>query len=334
MSSPEFTPNDSPGTSTLQRVAIGLGTVIVVALTVLAAIFLALQDLPGQPTSVAAGTPTLTRAATPAVINPPASPTAVVIPPTDTPQPTSIPPTPSATPQPPVENTPTPTTEPQSTSTPPPATATPEPPTPTAVPPTATPAPPPPAATQPGGVCQPPASWVSYVVQTGDTLNTLAERTNVSVYDLQQVNCLESYTILPGQTVYLPFTPPTPTATYTPTPITPTPTPTRTGTPTPTPYPPEIFSTEPTQGVNDEEITIAVLGRNFRPDEPGFRVELRNGGTKYSLALGNLKTGTGFEAIVPVGVVPGTYDLWVINPDDQFDTERSAYTSLAPTPSP
>ena len=82
------------------------------------------------------------------------------------------------------------------------------------------------------------------------------------------------------------------------------------------------------------EITIAVLGRNFRPDEPGFRVELRNGGTKYSLALGNLKTGTGFEAIVPVGVVPGTYDLWVINPDDQFDTERSAYTSLAPTPSP
>jgi hypothetical protein len=169
---------------------------------------------------------------------------------------------------------------------------------------------------------------VIYEVKIGDTLNSLAERTNTSVYELQRVNCLDTFTVQSGDKVYLPFTPPTPTATNTPTPVTPTPTPTRTGTPTPTPRAPEIFSSEPTSGGNSKEVIIAVQGRYFQSDQEDFRVELRTGGTKQKLVLGDLVTSTSFEARVPTGLAAGTYDLWVINSDDQFDIRRSAYTSI------
>jgi hypothetical protein len=168
------------------------------------------------------------------------------------------------------------------------------------------------------------------VVQLGDTLNSLALRTNTSVYELNQVNCLEIFTLEIGQTIYLPFTPPTPTITYTPTPRTPTPTPSRTGTPTPTPRPPEIFNNFPESGLTTEEVIMAVQGRNFEPDEAGFRVELRAGGAREILELGELRTTTSFEAFVPAGLPINTYDLWVINPDDQFDIRSSAYTVLPP----
>ncbi|MBN1219677.1 MAG: LysM peptidoglycan-binding domain-containing protein [Anaerolineae bacterium] len=280
---------------------------------------------PEQSTAVAVSTPpTVLPVVTPTPTSP-ASPTSpVVVAATDTPTATPIP---SATPLPPTE-------KPTDTPTIPTATSTALPPTSTATPtpeiPTPTPEPPPPP--QPTASCPPPAGWVSYQVQVGDTLNSLGERTNTTVNNLYQANCLDSFTILPGQVIYLPFIPPTPTVTNTPTPVTPTPTPTRTGTPTATPYPPEIFGNEPTSGTNANEVVLAVLGRYFQPHETGFRVELRLGTEKMPLALGELKTSSGFEALVPIGLPPGTYDLWVINPDDQFDTRRSAYTSLAASP--
>jgi LysM repeat protein len=331
VSLPEYPSDESTTTTPLQRIAIAVGTLIVVALTVVAAIFLAVGDLPNeQPTVVVIGTPTglLPTATQPAI--PLVSPTAEVVLPTSTPLATSTPSaTPSATPLPP---------EPTATSVPPTATDTPlpSPPTFTSTPTpsvTLTPTPTESApATSTGGVCQPPPTWVAYAVKPGDTLNVLAERTNVSVNDLQRVNCLDTFTLQVGQTVYLPFTPPTSTVTPTPTPKTPTPTPTPTGTPTATPRPPEIFSSEPDSGVNSNEIIIAIQGRNFQPESDGFRVELRTGGVKQNLLLGDLVTSTSFEAKVPLGLPPGTYDLWVINPDDQFDIRESAYTSITPTP--
>ncbi len=322
MASPEL-PSSESKRSVLKNLAVGAGTLAVVALTVLAAVFLALHDSPQeQSTVVAVNTPTIIRPTITPTAIPPISPTAVV--PTDTP---TIAPTPSATPLPPTEQ---PTATPEmptatSTSLPPTSTATLTPEIPT---PTPEPTPPP----QPTASCPPPQGWVPYEVQVGDTLNRLAERTNTTVNELYQVNCLESYTILPRQIIYLPFIPPTPTVTTTPTPVTPTPTPTRTGTPTATPYPPEIFSNEPTSGTNTAEVIMAVLGRYFQPQEDGFRVELRLGTERMPLTLGQLKTSSGFEAVVPIGLPPGTYDLWVINPDDQFDTRRSAYTSIAASP--
>lgn len=329
MSAPEPL-NDSSTSSPLQRLAIILGTLVVIILTILAAVVLALRDLPQQE-----ATPTVAVVINP-VVSPPVFTATPLLP---TPLPTQLTETPSPTPTvvptqaPPA--TPTPTLEP--TQTPLPPTDTPQPvftPTPQVVFATATPLPQPPvvAPQPPAGrtVCQPPPEWVPYVVQLGDTLNSLALRTNSSVYDLQQVNCLEVFTLEIGQTIYLPFTPPTPTITYTPTPRTPTPTPSRTGTPTPTPRPPEIFSNFPESGRTTEEITVAVQGRNFQPDDAGFRVELRTGGTREILELGDLRTTTSFEVTVPAGLAVNTYDLWVINPDDQFDIRSSAYTVLPP----
>lgn len=301
----------------MQRLLIAIGTLVVVALTVVAAILLAVRN----PESPVAETPVATPTTVAAIIS---SPTPTLLPPaTNT---ATVAPSPSPTPL-PVEvatNTPQP---------PPPATDTPVPPPPTPAPtftpiivivtPTPLPATEPSAAPVPGGTpeaCQAPSNWTSYVVQVGDTLNSLAERTNVSVYDLQQVNCFTNLTVQPGQTIYLPFTPPTPTVTPTGTPVTPSPTPTLTGTPTATPRAPEIFTAEPSV----DRTTIFVVGRNFDVNENGFRVELRGGSGTIRLGLGNLRSSTSFEAVpTPQATLPsGSHDLRVINPDGQFDVLR------------
>jgi hypothetical protein len=160
----------------------------------------------------------------------------------------------------------------------------------------------------------------------------------MSVKELYDANCLDSFTVFPGQMIYLPFIPPTPTPTNTFTPVTPTQTrtptatPTRTETPTATPRAPEIISSEPDQGSVSEEVIIAIQGRYFQPDQEGFTAELRTGGRIQSLILGDLATSTGFEARVPKDIPPGLYDLWVINPDSQFDVRKEAYEALEVTP--
>ncbi len=106
---------------------------------------------------------------------------------------------------------------------------------------TPTPPPPPP--------CGPPPGWVQYVVQPGDTLNSLAARTNTTVYAIAQASCLTRNVIHAGQVVWLPYLPPPPaptlppTATYTPHPtppptLAPTPSNTPVATFTPTSQPP------------------------------------------------------------------------------------------------
>ena len=62
-------------------------------------------------------------------------------------------------------------------------------------------------------VPQTPPGWVTYVVQRGDTLSSLARRTGTTVARLQEVNCLSSTQIYIGQRLSVPRTvsPPTPT---------------------------------------------------------------------------------------------------------------------------
>jgi LysM repeat protein len=79
--------------------------------------------------------------------------------------------------------------------------------------------------------CGPPAGWVRYTVQFGDTLWNLSYRLGVSMEAIKQGNCLYGYTLRLGQPLYLPSIPPTLTPT---TPPIHTLTPTITGTPTPT----------------------------------------------------------------------------------------------------
>ncbi len=92
-------------------------------------------------------------------------------------------------------------------------------------------------------LCGPPPSWILYTIRLGDTLFSLADYYDVTVYDLQVANCLTGTLIIAGQSLYVPNlptptypVPPTSTATRTPT-LTSTMLPTNTATPVPTETP-------------------------------------------------------------------------------------------------
>jgi LysM repeat protein len=89
--------------------------------------------------------------------------------------------------------------------------------------------------------CGPPAGWVVYIVQPGDTLFRLSQTLGVTVGQLQRANCLGGSTLLKaGQRLYVPFLPVS--ATRTPTP---TPTPSRSPAPSATPRPSQTPSEPP-----------------------------------------------------------------------------------------
>lgn len=315
------TGNDNETTSPLQKVLIGGATLIVVILTVVAAAFLAMQESPtDETTPVAQISPTVTNTVDTLA---PTSTSTPVPPPTETPLETATA-TPSATPQEPP--TAVPATD---TPAPVPPTFTPSPvvvelPTDTPVPP-----PPPPTRAPEGGVCQPPADWVTYKVEVGDTLNSLSKRTGVTVFDLQQVNCLETFTIMPGDIIYLPYAPPTPTVTSTPTATgTRRPTPVRTS----TPIAPRIQ--DALVRVNEEVISVFVAGENFQSRSAGFRAELV-GLTTILLELGEARTTTSFEAYAPADELQlSRYDLVVTNPDGHQDTRENVWPKSDSTPVP
>jgi hypothetical protein len=55
--------------------------------------------------------------------------------------------------------------------------------------------------------CPLPLGWLSYSIQSGDTLVSLATHYRISVAELQQANCLESEGVLPGVSIYVPLLP-------------------------------------------------------------------------------------------------------------------------------
>ncbi|MGD1996168.1 MAG: LysM peptidoglycan-binding domain-containing protein [Anaerolineae bacterium] len=90
--------------------------------------------------------------------------------------------------------------------------------------------------------CGPPAGWIIYTVQPGDTLWNISRRVGVSMEEVRQANCLVGYILRLGQPLYLPVYPPTLTPTIT---RSPTWTPTGTATPCPTPtWPPPPAPTD------------------------------------------------------------------------------------------
>jgi LysM repeat protein len=59
--------------------------------------------------------------------------------------------------------------------------------------------------TTPAIACTPPAGWVSYTVQAGDTLSTLAATYAIPVAQLIAANCLTNADVITvGQTIYVP----------------------------------------------------------------------------------------------------------------------------------
>jgi serine/threonine protein kinase len=107
-------------------------------------------------------------------------------------------------------------------------------------------------------VPDPPLGWVAYGVRAGESASELAERGNVTVEFLLEVNCLEDDLLSIGQQIYVPLATVPRTPTPTPSPPLPTspPSPTTTSapapppnTPAPSPLPPTV---EPTDEPTDE----------------------------------------------------------------------------------
>ncbi|OGO34386.1 MAG: hypothetical protein A2Z16_05290 [Chloroflexi bacterium RBG_16_54_18] len=92
--------------------------------------------------------------------------------------------------------------------------------------------------------CQKRVGWVPYTVRSGETLYSLSRTLGVSIYALQQANCMGGSTLLrAGQTLYVPFLPPPPPLpSWTPRPTFP---PYRSPTPTFSYYPPSITPNQP-----------------------------------------------------------------------------------------
>jgi LysM repeat protein len=76
--------------------------------------------------------------------------------------------------------------------------------------PSATPAPP---------SCGPPDDWVLYVVRPGDTLFSLANRTDTTVADIKDANCMVNDIIYVGDELYLSSVPPSPPSQPPPAPV-------------------------------------------------------------------------------------------------------------------
>jgi LysM repeat protein len=108
-------------------------------------------------------------------------------------------------------------------------------------------------------VVDPPSNWVLYTIRLGDALAGLAQRANIPVEALMEVNCLPNDLISVGQQIWVPpaALPPTPTPvlpTNTPPPP-PRPTATTSGI-TPEPPPPSVTPDTPTDTPPTEEPTF------------------------------------------------------------------------------
>lgn len=52
--------------------------------------------------------------------------------------------------------------------------------------------------------CPAPEGWKPYVIQPGDTLEAIAERSGTSVEEIQQANCLQGTSLIPGSILQIP----------------------------------------------------------------------------------------------------------------------------------
>ncbi len=112
-----------------------------------------------------------------------------------------------------------------------------------------------PKAIAPTIVCGPPDSWVRYTVQPGDTLYSLAQSRNISVFEAMKANCMVSSKLFAGRQVYLPPLP----ATAVPPTNTPRPRPTNTRRPPASSTPPPVVTSTPTVPTMTPTITSTAV---------------------------------------------------------------------------
>jgi len=84
-----------------------------------------------------------------------------------------------------------------------------------------------------------------------------------------------------------------------------------------------VKAIEPNTGANDQDVNVTITGRNFQETPTAYlgAVEL----TDVQLFSDGV-----IAAVVPSGLAPATYDLTVINPDEESFTLEEAYTATEP----
>ncbi len=170
-------------------------------------------------------------------------------------------------------------------------------------------------------LCVPPSDWGIHVVQSGNTLYSLAQRYGSEIEFLMQVNCLNTNTIFVGQRLYVPGSlatpvlqiPPTPTGTAVPS----TPWPKATSalsadgtllakpSPTLTPMPALPVS------IPDRYLNIVLLGSDKRPGSGAWRTD--------SMIIVSVDTN---DNIVRLLSLPR--DLWVYIPGHGYNRINTA----------
>jgi len=87
--------------------------------------------------------------------------------------------------------------------------------------------------------------------------------------------------------------------------------------------PPQIVSVEPAKGLDSGPNLLSIQGSNFSPLAV---VELHRGATVIPLEGVLFIGSTHLRAVVPPGLDPGVYDLFVLNPDGFTGSLSAAYT--------
>jgi len=180
----------------------------------------------------------------------------------------------------------------------------------------------PPASSPPTAVCTVQTNGFAYSVQGGDTIFSLGQRSNSSVAEIMQKNCLTSDIIVPGQILYLSQRPQpvqsglsssTPTSEQ-PEPITPVPQPaTATPTPTSTALPQPTDTSTPTASPTATSEVVAPSG----PGDPTLNIVPFSGppGQQFTISL------SGFTANENVLI-----ELFI---EPSFDLVDSGQTTVA-----
>jgi LysM repeat protein len=157
---------------------------------------------------------------------------------------------------------------------------------------------------QPPAGCGPPASWVIYIVQPGDTLSSIGRTYGVTVEQLIFANCLTSTAIYPGHQLYVPnVAPQLPTSTNTIGPVvTNTQPPPTTPQPTNTLIPPAIpTSPPPSSGCGPPASWVTYI---VQPGDTVYSIS-----SAYSITVNQLRYA---NCLTSTAIYPGQ-QLWVPN---------------------
>jgi len=169
-------------------------------------------------------------------------------------------------------------------------------------------------------VCGVPFGWVAYMVQPGDTVDELARRTGVTLWQIQQANCLPNINLIyRGQSLYVPFIP-----------VTFTPVPTVISAALNTPPPPDPTDPRvdvlPNSGTPGMAFNIAVA--HVTPTATiQLEIVFRFAVVYSDSALADAEGQYLFIYQSPANVSPGTYTVRVLTSTGEFLTGQFVITA-------